>query len=191
MSTETRVLIVEDEEDVAEAYAEMLEDTYDVTVAHTGEAAMEQLDSTIDVVLLDRRLPDFPGDEVLDRMDKAALGCRVVMVTAVDPDLDIVEMDFDEYLVKPVTREEITTAVEQMERRNIHDAELQEVVALATKLATLESKLDIQQIEQSEEYEALKQRFTELNQSIDDDDKPDDMYLDATREKVKALLSDI
>ena len=191
MSDEASVLIVEDEEDVAEAYAKVLGDTYNVVTVHTGEAALEHLDRSVDVVLLDRRLPDIPGDEVLERMDKVQLGCRVVMVTAVEPTLDIVEMDFDEYLVKPVTNEELETVVEQMVLRNERDAELQEMIAVATKLATLETKLDIAQLEQSEEYERLMERYTELDQRIDDADRPDDMYLSATREKVRALLNDI
>jgi DNA-binding response OmpR family regulator len=189
MSPEAGVLVVEDEQDVAEAYATMLRDAYDVTVVNSGEAAIEQLDSGIDVVLLDRRLPDIPGDEVLDRMDREQLGCRVVMVTAVDPDLDIVEMEFDEYLVKPVSNESITAAVEQMLERNSYDAELQEMVAVATKLATLEAKMKIDQLEQSERYNTLRRRYDELNQAVDEDS--DDIYHDATRERIKALLTDL
>jgi len=189
MSGEAGVLVVEDEQDVAEAYATMLRDTYDVTVVNSGEAAVERLDSTVDVVLLDRRLPDISGDEVLERMDKEQLGCRVVMVTAVDPDLDIVEMGFDDYLVKPVPKETITAAVEQMIERNSYDAELQEIVALATKLATLEAKMDIGQLEESERYETLKRRYNELSRVVDDDSN--DIYRDATREKIRALLTEL
>ena len=189
MSGEAGVLVVEDEQDVAEAYATMLRDTYDVTVVNSGEAAIERLDSSVDVVLLDRRLPDVSGDEVLERMDKEQLGCRVVMVTAVDPDLDIVEMGFDDYLVKPVPKETITAAVEQMIERNSYDAELQEIVALATKLATLEAKMDIGQLEESERYETLKRRYNELSRVVDDDSN--DIYRDATREKIRALLTEL
>ena len=189
MSREAGVLVVEDEQDVAEAYATMLRDTYDVTVVNSGEAAIERLDSSVDVVLLDRRLPDISGDEVLERMDREQLGCRVVMVTAVDPDLDIVEMGFDDYLVKPVPKETITAAVEQMIERNSYHAELQEMIAVATKLATLETKMDIGQLEQSERYETLKSRYDELSRVVDDD--ADDSYRDATREKIRTLLADL
>jgi DNA-binding response OmpR family regulator len=188
MSPEAGVLIIEDDQDVAEAYATMLRDTYDVTVVNSGEAAIERLDSSVDVVLLDRRLPDITGDEVLDRMDREQLGCRVVMVTAVDPDLDIVEMEFDEYLVKPVSNESITAAVEQMLERNSYDVELQEMVAVATKLATLEAKMKIDQLEQSERYNTLRRRYDELNQAVDEDSN--DIYYDATRERIKTFLTD-
>ncbi len=43
------------------------------------------------------------GDEVLDTIAERGIDPAVVMVTAVDPDFDIVEMPFDEYLTKPVT----------------------------------------------------------------------------------------
>ena len=187
MSDEAGVLVVEDEADIAEAYATMLRDAYDVTVVNSGEAAIEQLDSGIDVVLLDRRLPDIPGDEVLNRIDKGQLGCRVVMITEVDPDLDIVEMAFDEYLVKPVPEETITATVEQMVKRNAYDAEFQEMAAVATKLATLEAKLEIAELEQSEEYETLTRRYAELSRASDDDHS--NVYRDAKREKIRAFLS--
>lgn len=189
MSGETSVLIVEDEVDIAESYAELLADDYDVQTVHTGGAAIEHLDERIDIVLLDRRLPDIPGDEVLDRMDKSALGCRVVMVTAVEPDLEIIEMEFDEYLIKPVSNEALEAVVDGMLARNAHDAELEEMVAVATKLATLEAKLDIEQLEQSNVYEQLKQRYAELDRSLDEAER-DALYIDATRDKLRRFLSE-
>jgi len=78
---------------------------HEVRTAYSGEEALEKVDEDVDIVLLDRLLPDLPdlpGDEVLERVRERGLDCRVVMVTAVDPDFDIVELPVDEYIHKPV-----------------------------------------------------------------------------------------
>lgn len=189
MSAETTVLVVEDEEGLATQYADILSEQHEIKTAHDGEAALSALDPSIDVVLLDRRMPKLSGDEVLNRMPKDELNCRVVMVTAVDPDIDIVELSFDEYLVKPVSREELLDVVDRMIARNAHEEQLQELLAIAAKLATLETKLDIQQLEESEQYEHLRNRFEHLRHELEDFQTNEDFYIDAMSEKVRTLLN--
>ena len=61
------VLIVEDERELADLYGEWLEMAgCSVRTAHDGRAALEYLDSEVDVVLLDRRLPEIRGKQVLE-----------------------------------------------------------------------------------------------------------------------------
>lgn len=187
MGSQATILVVEDETELADEYANVLSE-YDVRTAYSGEAALEAFDSSVDVVLLDRRMPGLSGDEVLATISEKNTDCRIVMVTAVEPDIDIVEMEFDEYLVKPVSTETLLSVVEQMVARNDHDERLQEMFAVASKLATLESKLELQQLNRSKEYSTLRNRFDELSQQIDRTDE--DMYHEATREKIQALLKD-
>ena len=59
------VLVVDDEEMVADAFSLLLERWYTVRTAHGGEEALSLVDGDVDVVLLDRRMPDRSGDEVL------------------------------------------------------------------------------------------------------------------------------
>jgi DNA-binding response OmpR family regulator len=97
MSEESAVvLVVDDEPDVADSYAAFLRDRYDVRTAYGGEPALAALDEDIDVVLLDRRMPDMFGDEVLESIRGRGFECRVAMITAVDPDVDIIDMEFDD-----------------------------------------------------------------------------------------------
>ena len=112
---EPRVLMVDDEKQVADAYALRLGDVADVTVAYGGEEALAVVDEgrPPDVVLLDRHMPGLSGDEVLDELRDRELTTRVIMVTAIDPDLGIVEMPFDDYLSKPVDRADLHAAVDQ------------------------------------------------------------------------------
>ena len=60
------VLVVDDDEDLADTCEYWLRDDYDVRVAYGGEDALNQIDETGDVVLLDRRMPKLSGDAVLE-----------------------------------------------------------------------------------------------------------------------------
>ena len=109
------VLIVEDERQLADLYGEWLEMAgYLVRTAYDGGAALERLDTEVDVMLLDRRLPEMRGKQILERIRDADHDCSVAMVTAVEPEADIVEMGFDEYLLKPVERDELTELVDEL-----------------------------------------------------------------------------
>lgn len=112
---EPRVLMVDDEKQVADAYALRLQDVADVTVAYGGEEALSVVEEgrPPDVVLLDRHMPGRSGDEVLAELRERELTTRVIMVTAIDPDLGIVEMPFDDYLSKPVDRADLHAAIDQ------------------------------------------------------------------------------
>jgi DNA-binding response OmpR family regulator len=162
-----RVLIVEDETDLADLYAIYLSDVYDVQTANDGETALEVVDSETDIVLLDRRMPDMTGDEVLGEIRARGIDCRVAMITAVEPDLDIVEMQFDDYLVKPVTREDLHGLVEVLLRRAGYDERAQEFFRLASKKAALESTPDVS-VEEESEYQELTQRMEELQDDLNE-----------------------
>lgn len=193
MSTQTNatVLIVEDEKDLAEMYSQNLADEYDVRVAYDGEEALAAADETVDVVLLDRRMPGRSGDEVLAELRERGLGCRVVMVTAVDPDIELLDMAFDEYLVKPVAIEAVIDAVERMLARDAADERLRELFELASQTATLELKLDVGQLEESQQYQELLAELTDLPDEIELPDDEDDYYAEATIEKLQTLLDRI
>lgn len=162
------VLVVEDESQVADLYRSYLADDYDVTVAETGAEALEAVDADTDAVLLDRRLPDRPGSEVLAEIRERDFDCRVAMVTAVEPDTDIVQMGFDLYLVKPATRDDIRTVVERLGTRASYDERLQEVASLVTKRAVLEAERTTAELDASAEYADLLDRIDELQGELDD-----------------------
>lgn len=184
------VLVIEDERDLAEAYGDALGDTYSVRIATSGSEGLSKLDDDVDIVLLDRRMPGMSGDEVLSKIRASDVTCRVVMVTAVDPDIDLLDMEFDEYLLKPVSGSDLRGAVQRMIARNALEEQIQEMVAVSAKLATLETKLDIDQLEQSEEYHELLDKFESLRSEIDLPDAKAEYYSSATLEKLEALLEE-
>jgi two-component system response regulator AdeR len=179
------VLVVEDEQDLADLYATWLRDEYRVRVAYGGREAIEKLDDEVDIALLDRRMPDLSGDETLQAIREEGVECRVAMVTAVEPDFDIVEMGFDDYLVKPVSRDALKGTVENLLLRNTYDEGIQELFALASKKALLESEKDPSTLDANEEYQELSERVVELRSDLnetlatfDEDHSIDAMYRD-------------
>ena len=179
------VLVVEDERDLADLYATWLRDEYRVRVAYGGREAVETLDDEVDIALLDRRMPDLSGDETLQAIREEGVECRVAMVTAVEPDFDIVAMGFDDYLVKPVSRDALKETVENLLLRSTYDEGIQELFSLASKKALLEAEKDPATLEANEEYQELSERVAELRAdldetltSFDDGDGVEGMYRD-------------
>jgi DNA-binding response OmpR family regulator len=172
------VLIVEDEPDVAETYKLWLQKEYEVRMAQNGDEGLEMLDATVDVVLLDRMMPGLSGDEVLEQIRDRDLECRVAMVTAVEPDFDILEMGFDAYLSKPIRSEQLHETVSNLLERSEYDSLLQEYYALVEKQATLESTKSSAELADNEQYEELSNQIDgmrdDLSQTLggieDDDD---------------------
>ncbi len=162
------VLVVDDEEEVADVYALRLRGEYDTRVAYGGQEALDTIDEDVDVVLLDRRMPEVSGDGVLDNIRAEGLDCRVIMVTAVDPDLDIVEMPFDDYLCKPIDKETMQSAIDQQLRSVTYDERLTEYMSIAAKIGVLESEKTEAELGDSEEYQELVDREAELREQLDD-----------------------
>ncbi|MFB6195580.1 MAG: bacterio-opsin activator domain-containing protein [Haloplanus sp.] len=156
-STRPSVLIVDDDEDVADTYALWLQDEYDVQVAYSGHEALEQIGPDVDAVLLDRRMPNMPGDEVLERIRERDLDCQVSMLTAVKPERTILDLPFDEYLVKPVTKSEIVDVVEELCLRDQMGEDTQEYLALKSTAETIDEHESGETLD-PEAVESLRER---------------------------------
>jgi len=166
--SEATLLVVDDEKEVADVYALKLEREYTVRVAYGGEEALEKVDDEVDVVLLDRRMPDKSGDDVLQEIRERELDCRVIMITAVDPDFDIIEMPFDDYLCKPVESDDLLGAVEQQLSASEYDDRLSEYYEVTSKLALLEAEKTPQELQTNDDVVALRERAEELKSEMDE-----------------------
>lgn len=166
-SEQPTVLLVDDEEDIVDVYALAFADDYVVEKAYSGEEALEKA-ANADAILLDRRMPGLSGGEVLEKIRNRGLDARVAMVTAVDPDFDIVEMAFDAYLTKPVDEDELREVVEQLLALSEYDERVRERLAIAEKLTTLEAEKSPQELETSSEYRSLQERADELDAQSSD-----------------------
>jgi CheY-like chemotaxis protein len=161
-----RVVIVDDEERVADVYESFLADDYETTTAYSGREAIECIDAAVDVVLLDRRMPGMHGDEVLARLRERGFDGRVVLLTALDPDFDIVDMDFEQYVPKPVSREELETIVRQEILRANYDETLQEYLSLQSKVSALDETEPMPAVDPRGEARVLRERLDDLRDEL-------------------------
>jgi two-component system copper resistance phosphate regulon response regulator CusR len=117
-----RVLVVEDEQKVANALREGLtSEQYDVVVEQTGEGAFSRANTErFDVILLDLMLPGCDGLEVLTTLRRNGVDTPVLLLTARDTLADRVlglDSGADDYLVKPFAFEEMLARVRTLLRR--------------------------------------------------------------------------
>jgi len=159
-SGETTVLVVEDERGLADAFAARLGESYTVRTAYTGEDAIAALDSDVDVVLLDRRLPDIPGEAVLREIRGRELGCQVAMVSGVDPTAEMLQLDIDEYVTKPVSLADIETVVADLESRQTLEADIRTYLAALSRKRALEGERSVDDLVSNPEYQELLAELT-------------------------------
>lgn len=158
-AAEQVVLVVDDDEDLADTCRYWLDgERFAVETAYGGAEALCRLDDTVDVVLLDRRMPNVTGDDVLEEIRERGLDCRVAMMTAVEPDTDIVEMPFDAYLVKPVSESEVKETVEELLVRSGFESGVREYFALESTEAALDSR-DVEELREPEALSDLRSRL--------------------------------
>jgi two-component system response regulator RegX3 len=129
----TRVLIVEDEPDLADPLAYLLRrEGYEVEIAEDGPSALVAYrDRGADIVLLDLMLPGMPGTEVC-RQIRATSRVPIIMLTAKDSEVDIVvglELGADDYVTKPYSARELLARMRAVLRRLAQvEAELEDHV---------------------------------------------------------------
>lgn len=116
-----QVLIVEDEESLADPLAYLLrKEGFEVTVVADGPSALAEFDrSGADIVLLDLMLPGMSGTDVCKHL-RARSSVPVIMVTARDSEIDKVvglELGADDYVTKPYSARELIARIRAVLRR--------------------------------------------------------------------------
>ena len=127
----TRILLVEDEESFSDPLSYMLrKEGYEVAVAETGPAALEDFDRRgADLVLLDLMLPGLSGMDVC-RALRLRSSVPVIMLTAKDSEIDKVvglEIGADDYVTKPYSSRELLARIKAVLRRGQEPEELKPV----------------------------------------------------------------
>ena len=136
--TDERVVVVaDDDRRVATMHTAWLADEYAVRTAHDGDETVEELGPEVDVLVLDRRMPGRSGDEVLAWLREQGYDTRVVMITAEEPGEELFDLDFDEYLTKPVSEAAFKSVVADLIERSEYDSRLQAYLARQSTVEAL------------------------------------------------------
>jgi two-component system, OmpR family, response regulator len=114
--TEHCILVIEDQEDLAELYESTLKKAgYKVRIALTGEEGLAEFrDSGADTVLLDMTLPEMHGTEVLREIRALNASVPVIVISAEASDQlreQCERLGVENYLSKPVNYDAMLTAV--------------------------------------------------------------------------------
>jgi len=115
-----RILVVEDEEKIADIVKAYLEkDGFVVTVAQTGHHAVSLLKERFDLIILDLMLPDMDGEDICLTI-RADSDVPIIMLTAKSEEEDRIKglgIGADDYVVKPFSPRELAARVKALLRR--------------------------------------------------------------------------
>src|SRR5690606_31271109 len=136
----TRILLVEDEPDLADPLAYLLRrEGFEVEISEDGPGALEAFrERGADIILLDLMLPGMPGTEVC-RQVRQSSAVPIIMLTAKDSEVDIVvglELGADDYVTKPYSSRELLARMRAVLRRVAQtEADLEERVLDAGRVS--------------------------------------------------------
>ncbi len=162
------VLVVEDDPGLVELYREWLAGDYELRVATDGATALELVDDAVDVALIDRQLSDISGDEVLYAIRDRGYDCRTAMVTAVDPDFDVVDTELDDYLSEPVSETELCETVDSLLALVEYSDLRLELSTKRVRHSVLRAEKRRGELDDSEAFEQLEAEIARLERQLSD-----------------------
>lgn len=160
------VLIVDDEPSLVDLHSWWLSDDYTVLTAYSGAEALEVFDDEVDIVLLDRKMPDLDGHEVLRQIRESGGSCMVAMVSAVDATGDHLEIEVDDYIQKPTDRDQLRRLVDRLLRRSVYNDRLLEYFEVISTIGSIDPNLldHNQHVEHTELLRRKNRLRSELDQ---------------------------
>jgi DNA-binding response OmpR family regulator len=116
--TKKTILVVDDDKSILRVFTRILQKSgYEIDVAETGKEAIEKAETGhYDLALVDVRLPDMDGTELLSRMQKTIPDAVKIMITgfpSLENGVKALDEGADAYLVKPVKPEELLMLIKE------------------------------------------------------------------------------
>ena len=134
-----RILIVEDEQEMARGLRDILEfEGYEVVTAATGKEGLQSVSrKEPDCIILDLMLPDINGYQICEEIRRQKFNTPIIMLTAKAQDYDKIrglEVGADDYLTKPFSVGELLARVKAILRRTGQYAQDLDVVRIGSCL---------------------------------------------------------
>lgn len=110
-----KILIAEDEEDMLQLISlHLKKQGYQIIEAIDGQDAIDKINTTIDLVLMDIMMPKWSGLEVCERI-RQKVDCPIVFISAVSDEMTRIKalsLGGDDFISKPFSLEELTLKIE-------------------------------------------------------------------------------
>jgi DNA-binding response OmpR family regulator len=113
-----RILVIDDDKSILRTFTRILQKNgYDIEVAETGKEAIEKSKKKhYDLALIDIRLPDMDGTDLLVKLQKTMEDAVKIMITgfpSLETGVKALDEGADAYLVKPVKPEELIALIDE------------------------------------------------------------------------------
>jgi DNA-binding response OmpR family regulator len=113
-----RILVIDDDKSILRTFTRILQKNgYDIEVAETGKEAIEKSKMRrYDLALIDIRLPDMDGTDLLVKLQKTMVDAVKIMITgfpSLETGVKALDEGADAYLVKPVKPEELIALINE------------------------------------------------------------------------------
>jgi DNA-binding HxlR family transcriptional regulator len=131
------VLIIENEQMVATVLEEYFPGSYEVRSVQAGEEAIEEYTDDTDLLIVDRKLDGISGDEVAAQVKAEHERQLILCVSGVEPDNDIYELPYDDYMHKPIEEDKMKSRVELLFSRAELEATERAYLSLRSKQIAL------------------------------------------------------
>jgi len=118
VETTKTILVVDDDKSILRTFTRILQKNgYEIDIAETGKEAIEKADKKCyDLALVDIRLPDMDGTDLLAKIKKQLQNTIKIMITgfpSIESGVKALDGGADAYLVKPVKPEELLMLIEE------------------------------------------------------------------------------
>lgn len=161
-----KVLVVDDDAMMADLVAEWVAEKWACEVRYSGPDAFDAMDASFDVLVSDRSMPELSGDDLARAVRDAGMTIPILLVSGDRPDFGVLDVPFNDYLVKPVDRPEVQAAIEELFLRRSYREPVQRFLDLVARLDVLETELPREALLGNDEYLGLKAKADELRQSV-------------------------
>ena len=169
MGDEKRVLVVEDDTEHRAVYDRVLSEFFAVSTAASGARAVETMTDDTDVVVLDRPLPEVSVatfvEELTNRYDDYCVG----LVTRSEPHFDVKRwLGVDDYLVKPVTTEQLRDTVDGLLALAEYDATYRTLSQKRVRKSVLAQEQRSTRRQRSPDFTRLCTEIERLERELDE-----------------------
>lgn len=161
------ILVTDDDEGCRELYSLWVASDHEVWTASDGEEALDRLDDSVDLVILDRDMPGPSGTQVASRNESMPFDPYVVMISSRRPDFELSDHSIHGFARKPLIETDLQSVLQEFVSRRRYRAALDDFFALTSKVASIEADRSPNDLTDDDRYERLRWLVDEKRVEVD------------------------